>query len=85
MLESALTRFDELPLRLVETASHGSPWHELLSSDVVKQALKTIPDFSGKVISFACSLIDTTKTSEVKNDTGKESHQGTRTETDEPK
>lgn len=31
LLMSALARFDELPLRLVETDSHGSPWHEFAS------------------------------------------------------
>jgi len=29
LLTSALTRLDELPLRLVETESYGSPWDEL--------------------------------------------------------
>ncbi|MFX8523854.1 hypothetical protein ABTM10_20480, partial [Acinetobacter baumannii] len=36
LLASALTRLDELPLRLVEPTSHGSPWHELATSDTVK-------------------------------------------------
>ncbi|WP_152226039.1 hypothetical protein [Pseudomonas sp. SCB32] len=45
LLASALTRFDELPLRLVEQATHGSPWHELLASDLIKDASKTIPGF----------------------------------------
>lgn len=49
LLSSALTRLDELPLRLVETTSHGSPWHELASSDLVKQAMKSVPDFAEQV------------------------------------
>jgi hypothetical protein len=53
LLESALARLDELPLRLVETESHGSPWHELASSDVVKQALRTAPSFAGQVRELA--------------------------------
>jgi len=44
LLESALARLDELPLRLVETVSHGSPLHELASSDVVKKLLDVVPD-----------------------------------------
>ncbi|MEE1612086.1 hypothetical protein [Microvirga sp. CF3016] len=53
LLASALTRLDELPLRLVETESHGSPWHELANSDVVKQALRTAPSFAGQVKELA--------------------------------
>lgn len=57
LLTSALTRLDELPLRLVETASHGSPWHELASSDVVKQAMKAVPGFSEQVKDLAGKAI----------------------------
>jgi hypothetical protein len=46
LLASALDRLDEQPLRLVESTSHGSPWHELLSSDSVKDAVKSIPGFA---------------------------------------
>ncbi|KPB56084.1 hypothetical protein [Pseudomonas coronafaciens] len=53
LLQSALSRLDEQPLRLVESASYGSPWHELLSSDAVKDAAKTIPGFVDKVTGFA--------------------------------
>jgi F0F1-type ATP synthase membrane subunit b/b' len=53
LLASALTRLDELPLRLVETESHGSPWHELANSELVKQALKTAPNFAGQVRELA--------------------------------
>jgi len=52
LLTSALTRLDELPLRLVETESHGSPWHELASSNVVKQAMQ-LPGFVTQVKDFA--------------------------------
>lgn len=57
LLTSALTRLDELPLRLVETASHGSPWHELASSDVVKQAMKAVPGFAEQVKDLAGKAI----------------------------
>ncbi|WP_440467313.1 hypothetical protein ACKI1H_31045 [Pseudomonas sp. YH-1] len=53
LLASALTRFDELPLRLVEQATHGSPWHELLSSDLIKDASKSIPGFVDAVKELA--------------------------------
>jgi hypothetical protein len=53
LLLSALARLDELPLRLVETQSHGSPWHELASSDVVKQAMKAVPAFAEQVKELA--------------------------------
>ena len=57
LLTSALTRLDELPLRLVETASHGSPWHELATSDTVKQAFKSVPDFAEQVKGLASQAI----------------------------
>lgn len=53
LLSSALTRLDEIPLRLVETHSHGSPWHELLTSEQVQKALKTIPNFAEEVKNLA--------------------------------
>lgn len=53
LLASALTRLDELPLRLVETPSYGSPWHELFSSGAVKKALETVPGFAGQVMDMA--------------------------------
>lgn len=57
LLTSALTRLDELPLRLVETASHGSPWHELASSDVVKQAMRAVPGFAEQVKDLASKAV----------------------------
>lgn len=57
LLSSALSRLDELPLRLVENESHGSPWHELASSDVVKRAIDTAPGFSGMVKDLAGKVL----------------------------
>ena len=62
LLASALTRLDELPLRLVEADNHGSPWHELASSDVVKQAMKAVPDFAIQVKDLARGIIAATTT-----------------------
>lgn len=53
LFSSALTRLDEIPLRLVETTTHGSPWHELASSDVIRQAITMVPDFVEKVKELA--------------------------------
>ncbi|MEN6586990.1 MAG: hypothetical protein ABFE02_13200 [Sulfuricella sp.] len=55
LFSSALTRLDELPLRLVETDTHGSPWHELASSDLVRQAVGTVPGFVDNVTAMAKS------------------------------
>lgn len=57
LLKSALTRLDEQPLRFVEPASYGSPWHELISSELMKEAMKTVPNFSGQITAFASSLL----------------------------
>lgn len=71
LLSSALTRLDELPLRLVETENHGSPWHELASSNVVKQAMSKIPSFPDKVKELAGNAMnerqESIKVSQVKN------------------
>jgi nucleotide-binding universal stress UspA family protein len=56
LFASALTRLDEQPLRFVEHETHGSPWHELLSSDVFKQAIRIAP---GLVSQFADMAKDT--------------------------
>lgn len=61
LLTSALTRLDELPLRLVENTNHGSPWHELASSELVTQAIKTVPGFVDQVKNLAGRAMDTVK------------------------
>lgn len=53
LFSSALTRLDEIPLRLVETETHGSPWQELASSELVRKAAATVPGFSAKVSDLA--------------------------------
>lgn len=57
LLNSALTRLDELPLRLIETESHGSPWHELASSNIFRQAMSKIPSFPDQVKELANDAI----------------------------
>ncbi|WP_409321191.1 hypothetical protein [Pseudomonas monteilii] len=61
LLTSALTRLDEQPLRLVETANHGSPWQDLLSSDLMKEAVRTIPNLSGQITAYVSSLVGKAK------------------------
>lgn len=54
LLASALAKMDEAPLRLIEHESHSSPWHEALSSDGMKNLMKTFPELKekfGKAIS----------------------------------
>ena len=46
---SALARLDEAPLRLVETGTHGSPWHELANSDAVRRTFDAAPEFRDKI------------------------------------
>ncbi|WP_143518154.1 hypothetical protein [Pseudomonas sp. PIC25] len=58
LLSSALNRLDELPLRLVDPKSHGSPWHELLSSEAIKEAVKTVPGFVSNVGKLANSALE---------------------------
>ena len=57
LFSSALTRLDEIPLRLVETDTHGSPWHELASSNIVRQAIDTVPGFINRVTDLAKSVL----------------------------
>lgn len=53
LFSSALSRLDEQPLRLVETATHGSPWHELASSELVRKAAESVPEFAASVAQLA--------------------------------
>ncbi|CDS53024.1 hypothetical protein [Polaromonas sp. CG9_12] len=53
LFSSALNRLDEQPLRLVETTTHGSPWHELASSDLIRKATESVPEFAASVAKLA--------------------------------
>ncbi|WP_412530379.1 hypothetical protein [Burkholderia lata] len=61
LFASALTRLDEQPLRFVESETHGSPWHELLSSDVVKDAIRIAPELVGEWKRKAVDTVAATK------------------------
>lgn len=53
LFASALTRLEEAPLRLIGNTEHGSPWHELVSSDAFQKALSIVPDLRDKFIEIA--------------------------------
>lgn len=53
LFSSALSRLEEAPLRLVETDTHGSPWHELFSSNAFQKAMQTVPELKDKFIEIA--------------------------------
>ncbi|MFL1802921.1 hypothetical protein ACJW8F_16200 [Plesiomonas shigelloides] len=64
LFESALSRVEEAPLRLVDDVGYSSPWHELADSSAFKTALKNFPDLRDKVFELAGSIIESTKKSE---------------------
>lgn len=53
LFASALTRLEEAPLRLVESETHGSPWHELFASEAFGKAINAVPEFRDKFIEIA--------------------------------
>lgn len=55
LFDSALTRLEEAPLRLVESETHGSPWHELISSDAFMKALEMVPELKDKCANLPSS------------------------------
>ncbi|MDQ1089035.1 hypothetical protein [Siphonobacter sp. SORGH_AS_1065] len=61
LFNSALTRLEEAPLRLVEYDTYGSPWHEFFSSNSFQAALNQIPGLKESFIKFAKGGIDELK------------------------
>ena len=61
LFRSALTRLEEAPLRLVEAEQHGSPWAEILSSNIVKNALKITPDLPARIMALVTDTIQQAK------------------------
>ena len=49
LFDSALTRLEEAPLRLVEASAHGSPWNELVNSAAFAKAMETVPELRDKL------------------------------------
>ncbi len=57
LFDSALTRLEEAPLRLVEASSHGSPWHELVGSEAFKKAVDVVPELRDKLAEISSQAI----------------------------
>lgn len=64
----ALTRLEEAPLRLMETTTHGSPLHELSSSDGVKNSIKQVLEIVSDVKDAMVSVIPGKKQEDKKID-----------------
>jgi len=65
LFSSALTRLEELPLRLVESSTHGSPWHELFTSELVQDAMRLVPGFANQISALAKSALSPTASTNV--------------------
>lgn len=52
LFSSALTRLEEAPLRLVDPATHGSPWHEALSSSAIQRTIDAIPELRDRALTL---------------------------------
>lgn len=52
LFNSALTRLEEAPLRLVSDDNYSSPWHELFDSSSFKNALKNIPELKNDFLNI---------------------------------
>ncbi|MBS1144939.1 MAG: hypothetical protein H6R14_2345 [Proteobacteria bacterium] len=50
LFSTALVRLEEAPLRLVEGTTHGSPWHEFMTSPVFEQAVAAVPNFKDTLV-----------------------------------
>lgn len=49
LFDSALTRLEEAPLRLMEKETHGSPFHELINSPHFAKAAQLVPELLDKL------------------------------------
>lgn len=53
----ALDRLREAPIRLVEEALPGSPWHEILKDPAVSDALRSVPNAANRISDFCGDLL----------------------------
>lgn len=60
LFSTALVRLEEAPLRLVEGTTHGSPWHEFMTSSVFKEAMAAVPNFKDTLVEIFKKGRDTT-------------------------
>lgn len=66
LFSSALSRLEEAPLRLVEGTTHGSPWHELMTSPAFQEAIETVPKFRDTLVDILKRGAETVTTSLTK-------------------
>jgi hypothetical protein len=52
LFESALTRLEEAPIRLLDIETHGSPLHELLDNPAIRKALEGVPGIAEKIVAL---------------------------------
>ncbi|MEW4400757.1 hypothetical protein AB1J06_18940 [Agrobacterium tumefaciens] len=52
LFSSALDRFEESPIRLMEKESHSSPLQEILANPVIRKSLEGIPGIADKIIAL---------------------------------
>jgi hypothetical protein len=71
LFASALTRFDELPLRLMEQEAHGSPWQELLNNPGIIKRIKEKPELLEKLLDYLFKMMTKDNKSQ-KNNTSEE-------------
>jgi hypothetical protein len=69
LFNSALMRLDEAPLRLMDTDTHGSPWHEFFTSSQFKDALDKFPDLKTKFLTVTKPKTKPNKTTTSKSNT----------------
>ncbi|MGH2342384.1 hypothetical protein ACRC7T_12975 [Segnochrobactraceae bacterium EtOH-i3] len=58
LLSSALDRVDEVPIRLIDQNSHGSPIHDLISSKSIEDLSKNAPIIIEKFHSLITTIFD---------------------------
>ena len=58
LFASALTQLEEAPLRLVETETHGSPWHEMVNSKAFQQVISTVPELQNRMSELVRDVTD---------------------------
>jgi hypothetical protein len=71
LFSSALGRLEEAPLRLVELATHGSPWNELFVSEPFKKALDTVPGLQSAFSDYLSKAMGTLQRSKPADDVAK--------------
>lgn len=72
LFASALTRLEEAPLRLVDNATHGSPWHEALSSSPIQKTIDAVPELRDRALALASDAVKLLKRKSVTADPPKE-------------